>query len=222
MHIVIIDDEKILSASLQKKLEQFDYTVTKIHSYRESLGLDFSSVDLCLIDVSLWDGSGLDIIHSLKSSELTKNIPILIISGHDDVSTKVNWLDTWADDYIVKPFHPDELLARIRTLLRRSHDAVEVSSLTYKNIHFDTITREVSQKNENIDLAKKEKQILELFLVHTWKLIKKEEIIEKLWGKKSDFVTDNTVNVTICNLRKKLGSSFKLTTKIWEGYILEK
>ena len=89
MHIAIIDDEKILSAWIERKLIQDHYTVTVVNSFAEYRQTDFRNTDLYIIDVSLWDGNGFDIIRELKEDPKTQDIPILVMSGHDDVSTKV-------------------------------------------------------------------------------------------------------------------------------------
>lgn len=221
MHIAIIDDEKILSSGIERKLMQNHYNVTVVNSYNEYLGTDFNGTDLYLIDVSLGDGSGFDIIKSLKKDEKTQDTPILLMSGHDDIPTKVEGLDIGADDYIVKPFDPEELLARIRSLLRRKDTPVKKTILTYKEYSYDLTKREMSNDGTVIALTKKERQILEMFLSKQNTLIQKEQIIRSLWGKDQSGVTDNTLNVTMCNLRRKLGDGFELETKIGEGYILQ-
>jgi len=221
MHIIIIDDEKILSQKIEKKLIQEHYVTTLLHSYKEFENMDIRNPDLFLIDISLWDGSWFDIIKTLRSMASTKNIPILLMSWHDEISTKVEGLDIWADDYIVKPFAPDELLARIRSLLRRKHIPVENEHLHYKQFTFNVLTRSCIKDHSEISLTKKEKQILEILLRNKNSLTKKIDFIEKLWWSSRSVVTDNTVNVTICNLRKKLWDDFELDTVSWEWYILK-
>lgn len=222
MHIVVVDDEIILSAWIEKKLVQNDYEVTVLNSYSEFLDSHFKNVNLYLIDVSLWDWSGFDIVSLLRTNPETKNIPILLMSWHDDIKTKVEWLDIWADDYIVKPFNPIELLARVRSHLRRREIPVHKNTIGYWDFSYNLNKKQISYKKELIPLTKKERQIIEIFLPQKNILITKENIIKKLWGSDNEWITDNTVNVTICNLRKKLWDKFKLKTKVWEWYILEK
>ena len=221
MHITIVDDEKMLSWLIQKKLEKLEYHVTVFNSYKAFCDKDTAEADLYLVDISLWDGHGFDIISKIRSQTLTKNIPILLMSGYDSISLKVEGLNIGADDYIVKPFDSEELLARIRSLTRRSHSHIILWDLHYWEFSFDITQRELRHKSKVIHLLKKEKQVLEIFFRSPWKLISKEEIARKIWWQKPTKIIENTITVTICTLRKKLGSNFKLVTKVSEGYILQ-
>lgn len=221
MHIIVIDDEKILSAGIEKKLLQAEYEVSVLNSYTEYLQSTIQNPDLYLVDVSLGDGSGFDIVASLRGNLKTKDIPILLMSWHDDIGTKVEWLDIWADDYIVKPFNPKELLARVRSHLRRKDIPVNKNVLKYWDYRYDLNKKEISYKETIIPLTKKERQILEIFISQKNIFITKDSIVEKLWEKDDDGTAYNTVNVTLCNLRKKLWNDFKLETRVWEWYILQ-
>lgn len=221
MHIVIIDDEKILSHWINKKLKQNHYSTTVLHSYTDFKNSNIHKVDLYIIDLSLWDGSWINIIKSIRSDKKTQNVPILIISWHSNLDSKLEWLDSWADDYLVKPFESDELLARIRSLLRRKDKLFNQTSVSYKKYLYDFNQREVFLEWKNIPLTKKERLILEILLSRQDTLIEKDEIVEKFWSNKKNEVTDNTINVTLCNLRKKLWDDFDLETRIWQWYILK-
>lgn len=221
MHIVVIDDEKILSSSLERKLTQEHYWVTVMNSYDEYLSQKEDNADMYIVDLSLWDGSWINVIKSIRSNTKTQNIPILIISWHSNLDSKVEWLDSWADDYLVKPFEPDELLARVRSLLRRKDKLLNQTSITYKKYVYDFNQRKVFLEWRNIPLTKKERQILEILLSRQDTLIEKDEMVEKFWTEKKNKVTDNTINVTFCNLRKKLWDDFNLETRIWQWYILK-
>jgi len=220
---MIIDDEKILSGQIKKKLEKNGYKVTLVENYQHFLlQKNLDNVNLFLIDMSLWDGSWIDVIKSLKQSNNTKNIPAIFISWHWEVEVKVEWLDAWADDYIVKPFQYSELLARIRSNMRISRPEVTSSKLQYNGFMFDTAKRTVSYNNKELDLSKKEKQILEYFLSHIWECISKNTLKKIFWEWKSWLlVPENTINVTICNLRKKIWTWMEIKTVRWEWYVLE-
>lgn len=221
MKLLLVDDEKILSNNIAKKLEQSWYNVDVASSMKEFFQLDTNLYSLMIVDLSLGDGSGFDIIKHVRE-EKNLETPIIIISGHASDSYKIEWLDIWADDYITKPFTPDELMARIRSVMRRQSNTSNTSSIQYKDIEFNLTTREVTKGGEILDFTKKEKQIIEFFLFHKNKLVSKRQLVEALWHTKEyDYVTDNTINVTIYKVRKKLGENFKLETKIGEGYILE-
>ncbi len=221
MKILLIDDEKILSTSIWKKLEQNGYSVDIIHSLKAYKGVKSDAYGLFIVDLSLGDGSGFDIIDDIRNTQGLWT-PIIILSGHESTGYKIKWLDIGADDYITKPFSPDELFARIRSAIRRKDNSWTTSLLKYKDISFNLGTREVQRSGKKIDLTKKEKQIIEFFLFHKNELISKRKLVESLWKSKDyQCVTDNTINVTIYKVRKKLGGKFSLETKIGEGYILE-
>lgn len=221
MHIVIIDDEQILSKTIRTQLLKHDYTVSLISSYQNFLTTSISEkTDLFLVDISLWDGTGFDVMKVLKSKREFKSTPVIFISWHSDTKTKVTWLDLGADDYIVKPFNTNELLARIRKSLRIKKIHYD-SEIIYNNLIFDAYSRRVSVDNQEVSLSRKEKQILEFFLLHPQKCVSKIDLEEKFWWEKA-FKKNigNTINVTICKLRKKLWPNFKLETIVWEWYCL--
>lgn len=220
MHITIIDDEKILSNLIKRKLESNDHHVSLFHSYTSFCSSPFPETDMYIVDVSLGDGSGFDIVQKIRAQKDSETTPILMISWFDSVSTKVQWLDIWADDYLVKPFEMDELLARVRSLTRRTQTRFQSEKIIYGTYSFDLSTRDFFFWEKNIKLMKKEKQILELFLTSQDTLITKKYLAKKIWNRQLDLVMENIITVTICRLRKKLWNDFPLHTKIWEGYIL--
>ncbi len=222
MKVLIIDDEKILSQSIARNLEQHGYHADVAHSFREYKKNDPLKYSIFIIDISLWDGNGLDIIHEIRT-ELRLQVPILIISWHESTSLKIKWLDIWADDYITKPFSPDELMARIRSIMRREWQSWDAGNvIRYKDITFDLWSREIKKWWKTINFTKKEKQIVEFFLFRKKELISKRQLIQSLRHTKDlDYVTDNTINVTIYKVRKKLWDGFHLETRIWEWYILK-
>lgn len=222
MHIVLIEDDKFFASRISKKLEKNLYK-TKVFNDVKTFYKDKScfDTDLFILDLNLGWESWFEIIKFIRENK-KNNIPIIILSWYSNVDYKVYWLDLWADDYIQKPVIPDELLARIRSVMRRKTGDLDSSIIEYGNIIFDLKTRNVFVSWNQIFLVKKENQILELFLLNKWKLITKEEIIKKVWWSQDCmFITDNTINSTISKLRKKLWSSFNLITRVNEGYILE-
>ncbi len=221
MRATIIDDEKILSSLIRRKLESLEFYTKSFYSYHDFCIGDNGETDIYLLDISLWDGHGFDIVRKIRANPLTKNIPILLMSWHDTVSMKVEWLNLWADDYIVKPFHSQEFIARVKSLIRRKEKDMYIWSLTYKDFTFDMTRRELVQNGEIIKLMKKERQLLELFFRSPGIIISKEEIANTIWKRPLILVLENSINVTICKLRKRLGNNFILNTKVGEWYILE-
>lgn len=223
MNISIIDDERILADKTSKKLQKHWYSVNVYHSCRDFFNAYFVESDLYIIDLGLWDGSGFDIIKWLRSEKESK-APIIITSAYADSEKKIYGLDIWADDYMTKPFFPDELLARVKAQLRRNSEQMtsKDENLTYENIVFETNSGIVKVSWKEVRLTKKETQLIHLFLSHAWKLIPKNKIIFSVWDS-TDFtsVSDNTINVTVSKIRKKIGKKFKLKTRVNEGYILE-
>jgi DNA-binding response OmpR family regulator len=221
MHISIIDDEKILAQRIQKKLENEGFAVSIFHGYKEFMQNGDARSKLYIIDISLWDGSGFEIITWLRANSSSK-APIMIISGYGDSEKVVYGLNIGADDYMIKPLLPDELIARVKALMRRPHTLISSKLLLYKDISYNPERHETRVWENQVYLTHKESMILELFLSRQWHLVSREELINSVWGwnKLSD-VSDNTINVTLSKLRKKVGNNFDLKTIYNEGYIIE-
>ena len=220
MKIFILDDEEVLANTIAFALENHGYQVKVFCSYENFLKSIQEPCDLYIFDISIWDTSWFDVIREIKANNI--QTPIIIISWHYSLNYKLEGLNIWADDYLVKPFHPDELIARVKTILRRRHPEIENTLLLYKDISFDYEKRILLQSNKEVILTKKEKQIIEFFLLRQNQLISKKTLIETIWADDSiETVTDNTINVTIYNIRTKLGKDFELETKIGEWYMLK-
>ncbi len=217
----MVDDEKIFASQIAKKLIKSWYDMDVLHLVWDLKKLEVYDYDLYMLDISLTDGSWFDMIKFLRD---TKKIqaPIMIISGYSHVNHKVKWLDLWADDYLSKPFLPEELEARIRALIRRKSGVTSTSIIKHKSIKFNLATRDVFKWKKLIEMTKKEKHILEFFLFNKGRLIPKHELIKQVWWCEVDEVTENTINVTISKVRRKLWSDFNMETKINQWYILAK
>lgn len=148
--------------------------------------------------------------------------PIIITSSYWDTERKVYWLDIWADDYMAKPFAPEELLARIRMLLRRNSNCNKSSIIKHNNIEFCLKTKEVKLLWEIVHFTKKEILLIELFLLNKWELINKVKLINSIWWNIDPiWITDNNINVILSKVRKKLWNNFNLKTIVSWGYILK-
>lgn len=223
MHITIIDDEVLLSEKIKKKLENEHYSVSVFHSYSEFLREGSVTSGLYLIDLSLGDGSGFDIIKWLRNDQWV-TAPIMMISGYWDSANIVYGLGIGADDYLTKPFAPEVLLAHILALLRRTNGASSGRGriITYHDIVFDLESSDVSYQGNSIILTKQEMTCLLFFLTHIGEVIKRDVLIAHVWGSKYLInVTDNTLNVTLSRLRKKFDGAFPVQSIYGEGFFLE-
>lgn len=222
MYITIIEDEKVLSKNISKKLLKNWFNTKVINSFTDFMNEKFFDSDLYVIDISLRDWSWFDIIKFLRETKKC-NSPIIITSWYNDPDKKIYGLDIWADDYLAKPFSSEELIARIRALLRRSYRVTWNSKAIYKDIIYD-IKNKTLKKNWNIiEVTPRELNLAEFLLFNVWKLITKEQLIYSVWWEYDLLkISDNNINVTISNLRKKLWEDFDFRTLINKWYILEK
>ncbi len=222
MHITIIEDEKYLSKNLSKKLIKNWFNTKIFNSYNEFIEKNSYIADLYIIDISLIDWSWFDIIKIIRK-EKNLDTPIIITSWYSDPEKKIYWLDIWADDYLSKPFSSEELIARIRSLLRRSYKIISNSNIKYRDIIYDTNNKSIIKNWEKIIFTFNEIQFIEYMIYNMWNLVLKEDIIKSVWWI-DDILTisDNNINVLISKVRKKLWDSFNLETVIWQWYILNK
>lgn len=223
MNITLIDDEKILAKNISKKLEKQWYSVNVYYNCTDFYNSYQKSNDLYIVDIWLPDGSWFEIIQWLRNTKQSTAY-IIITSAFWDLDKKLYGLDLWADDYMTKPCNPEELLARIKANLRRKPQKQVYATwiYKYKNIVFNEDSNILTLWGQIVNITKKERLLVKIFLASPNSLIQKSTIVSKVWQSDDELsVSDNTINVTISNLRKKLWSEFKLKTKINEGYILE-
>ncbi len=222
MHISIIDNERILVQRIRKKLEFEWYAVSTFLGYKDFFQNGDARSHLYLIDISLGDGSGFDIIQWLRINANCSS-PIMIISWHGDSNTVIHGLNIGADDYMKKPLIPDELIARVKALMRRPKNIIPHSAaLIYEMITHHPGKGETKVWHNKIYLTHKESLMLETLLKMKWQIIRREDIIGSVWWwTKFSEVSDNTINVTLSKLRKKIGNGLKLKTIYNEWYILE-
>ncbi len=223
MKITIIDDNITLSKSIKKFFEKQWHKIDLYHSRQAFMDAPHNNCDAYILDVDLKDGNGLDVARYLRG-ERNDESPILMISGYEELKTKLEWFNIWVDDYIVKPFSPLELEARVKSVMWRVWwNSIVNNDISYKNLSFNKQNRQLTQDGNHVELSKKEKQIIELFLEKQWVFVSKDMLINKVWWNKCDLDhIQNTINVSICKVRKKLWDNFKLETINWEWYILEK
>ena len=220
MHILIIEDEEQLCRSIAEGLRMNGYETDTCFDGNEGLELCMTeNYDLILLDLNLPGIDGLELLRQFRKSDSTT--PVLILSARGQIQDKVEGLDLGANDYLTKPFHFEELEARIRSLTRRKFIQEDVC-LKCGRITFDTRTRKASVGTTPLSLTRKESALLEYFLLHQGRIISPEEMIEHLWdGSVNSF--SNSIRVHISSLRKKLRTALgfdPIQNKIGQGYIL--
>ncbi|WP_312991151.1 response regulator transcription factor [Chryseobacterium flavum] len=205
MKILIVEDEPELKDIVQKFLESEHFIVEHAENYRSGLEKIISyDYDCILLDIMLPDGSGIDLLKEIK--RLHKKDPVIILSAKDSVDDKVSGLEIGADDYLAKPFHLAELMARIKSVIRRNHQDGE-NIIQYKNISIDPENRKVMVGNEELILNRKEYDLLYYFIIHPEKTLQKTTLAEAIWGDYIDQADSlDFIYSQIKNLRKKLKS----------------
>jgi two-component system response regulator MprA len=202
--LVVDDDPKILSV-LGRGLRFEGYDVHLVADGVEALRIArVEPPDLVVLDVMLPGMDGLEVCQRLRRGT---SVPILMLTARDAVPDRIAGLDRGADDYLIKPFDFDELLARIRALLRRTHPVGE-GVLTFGDLRLDTRTREAERNGRRIDLTTREYELLLLLVQHPRQVLTREQILDRLWGDAS--VDSNAIEVHVARLRDKLEAEGEL------------
>lgn len=221
MKILIVEDEKRLAQALSQIMKEAKYQTNIAYDGADGLELAlYGSYDVIVLDVMLPKKDGFSIVKELRASKI--NTPVIMLTAKDEVGDKITGLDKGADDYMTKPFVPEELLARIRALSRRQGEVI-VEELSFEDLSLDISNAELRCKDKNIHLSFKEFEIMKILMSNRKTIIGKEILITKVWGNDSD-AEDNNVEAYISFLRKKLsfiGSKVSLTTIRKLGYKLE-
>ncbi|RVX42872.1 two-component system response regulator MprA [Nonomuraea polychroma] len=222
--LLVVDDEPALREALQSSLEFEGYKVVTANDGQAALDeLARESYDAVLLDVMMPRLDGLTACRRLRGSG--NHIPVLMLTARDAVGDRVSGLDAGADDYLVKPFELDELLARVRALLRRgalSTGPEEDGTLSYGDLRMDPATREVTRGARRLDLTRTEYLLMELFLAHPRQVLTRDQILSEVWG--FDFEpTSNSLDVYVMYLRRKTeagGEPRVIHTVRGVGYVL--
>lgn len=220
--ILIIDDEEDLCEILQYNLGNAGYMTEVAHSAEEALKRQLESFDLILLDVMMGAMSGFKFADKLRN-EMEINVPIIFLTAKDTENDLLTGFSLGADDYIPKPFSVNELMARIKAVLKRSHkDKTSLTSiLKFGDLELDVSRKRLVINDEKVELTKKEFEIIQLLLENQIKVFSREDILERVWGNEV-IVTDRTVDVNITRLRSKLGVYGQyLKNKSGYGYYFE-
>jgi two-component system, OmpR family, response regulator MprA len=206
MKILVVDDERAVRDSLRRALELEGYEIELAGDGREALAvLEQSQPDMLILDVLMPGVDGLEVCRRLRRAG--NRLPVLMLTARDAVENRVAGLDAGADDYVTKPFALEELLARVRALLRRTtNGAGEV--LRFSDLELNPGTREVRRGGELIELTRTEFSLLELFLTNPRQVLTRSIIFERVWGYDFGFAS-NSLDVYIGYLRRKTEAGAK-------------
>jgi two-component system response regulator MprA len=201
MRVLVVEDSRRLAGIVKRGLLEEGYTVDNAYDGEEAEYMaETTPFDLIVLDIMLPKKDGLAVCRDLRAKAV--NTPILMLTAKDTVEDKVAGLDTGADDYLVKPFAFDELLARLRALLRRARP-LDGEQLHFADLSLDTLTRDARRAGQALDLTTKEYELLEFLLRHPRQVLSRDTIFERVWG--SDFLGgSNVIDVHIMRLREKL------------------
>jgi two-component system OmpR family response regulator len=218
--ILLVEDEEKLAKFIEMELGYEGYTVTVAHDGLSGLmAARDSEPDLVLLDWMLPGLTGIEVCRRLRSTGF--QVPVILLTAKDDVGDRVAGLDAGADDYVVKPFSIEELLARVRAQLRRNQPQ-EVDALQFQDLSLNRKTREVIRNNRSIELTAKEFDLLDYLIAHPRQVLTRDRILEEVWG--YDFMGDsNIIEVYIRYLRLKLeaeGEKRLIQTVRGVGYVL--
>jgi two-component system response regulator MprA len=216
--ILVVDDDPKIRSVLERGLRFEGYDVSLASDGHEALrNAREKPIDLVVLDVMLPGMSGLEIARRLRRG---MSVPILMLTARDAVPDRVAGLDSGADDYLIKPFDFEELLARVRALLRRTQpQSGEV--LTFADLRLDTGTREAERDGRRVELTTREYELLELFMRHPRQVLLREQILDRIWGDAA--IESNAIEVHIGRLRDKLeadGEERLIQTIRGAGYAL--
>ena len=222
MRILVVEDDRKVASFLERGLREEGYSVDVSQNGTDGLlKARVHEYDLLLLDVMLPGTTGFEIVREVRSREST--VPILLLTARDEREDIVLGLDAGADDYLTKPFALDELLARIRALLRRGGSS-RPDRLIYDDVELDRVAHQAHRRGERLELTPKEFQLLEFFLLNPERVVRRTELLEKVWDLNFDPMS-NVVDVHVGHLRKKLGSAGEgplVHTVRGVGYILQK
>lgn len=220
MRILIIEDETALCNSIAEGLRMDGYEVDRCQDGSEALELcEVEHYDLILLDLNLPGMDGMEVLRRLRRED--GETPVLILSARGQIRDKVEGLDAGANDYLTKPFHFEELEARVRSLTRRKFIQEDVR-LQCGEISFDTKARTAMARGQALSLTRKEAGLLEYLLLHQGQVISQEEMLEHLWDCSVNSFS-NSIRVHISSLRKKLRAALgydPIQNKIGQGYMI--
>lgn len=222
MRILVVDDEKKIASFIQRGLKENHYVVDVAYDADTALETaEINPYDLIILDIMLDGKDGISVCQQLRKGKI--NTPVLMLTARDSIKDKVRGLDAGADDYLTKPFAFDELLARVRALLRR--ESTEKNNvIKVHDLELNQLTREVKRNGEMITLTAKEYALLEYFMLNANQVITRTMISEHVWKEDFDSFT-NVIDVYVKHLRNKIDKGFAtslIKTVRGVGYVMKK
>jgi two-component system KDP operon response regulator KdpE len=203
LKVLVVDDEKPIRCFLTRVLTSYGYDVSEAENAARAINLFFSFYpDVVILDLGLPDKDGIEVIREIRQQAST---PIIILSIREDKTDKIAALDAGADDYLTKPFHIEELLARLRTILRRSDAWVYKGPLRFGDLSVDLAKRLVEVKGRPVHLTPTEYDLFQLLVRNADKVVTNRQILKEIWNRDEQFEgIDHLLRVTISNLRNKI------------------
>lgn len=221
MKVLIVEDEIRLADALGQIMKEQHYQADIVYNGTDGLSCGLSGAyDVIVLDVMLPGENGFQVVKKLREARI--QTPVLLLTARDDIEDKVTGLDKGADDYMTKPFIPEELLARIRALSRRQGEVI-VEEMKFGDLTLNLSANDLCCGSKSIHLGYKEFEVLKILMSNSLRIVSKEALISRVWGSDSD-AEDNNVEAYISFLRKKLnfvGSKVEISTVRKVGYRLE-
>ena len=219
--VLVVEDDEEIASVLQRSLRVEGYEVELSGDGRDALDRSRTfNPDLVILDLGLPGMDGMDVARSLRGED-GGGVPILMLTARDAVESRVQGLDAGADDYLVKPFERDELLARLRALLRRRPPRGS-ATMTVGDLELNPDRHEVKRGGREVELTQREFELLEFLMRNERIVVTRQQLLEDIWGYDA-FADTNTIEVFVSNLRRKLeagGESRMLHTIRGAGYVL--
>ncbi|WP_299686691.1 phosphate regulon transcriptional regulator PhoB [uncultured Vibrio sp.] len=205
--ILVVEDEAPIREMLCFVLEQKGYQAVEAEDYDTAVNkLCEPFPDLVLLDWMLPGGSGINFIKHMKREELTRNIPVVMLTARGEEEDKVRGLEVGADDYITKPFSPKELVARLKAVIRRVTPTALEDVIDVQGLKLDPVSHRVTASEGAVDMGPTEFKMLHFFMTHQERVYSREQLLNNVWGT-NVYVEDRTVDVHIRRLRKALESA---------------
>lgn len=202
--ILVVDDEAPIRDMLRIALEMADYSVIEAEDAQDAHALIIDvKPDLVLLDWMMPGTSGIELARRLKRDDVTKEVPIIMLTAKGEEDNKVQGLEVGADDYITKPFSPRELVARLKAVLRRAHSVSINEPIHVEGLCLDPISHRVTINDQPVQIGPTEYRLLEFFLTHQERVYTRSQLLDHVWGS-NVYVEERTVDVHIRRLRKAL------------------